>query len=61
MRVTNVARRLGVSPDWLRHLERNGRIPVAQRDRNGHRRYTEGDLERLREVLFGRSEEPLAR
>ena len=53
MRVTEVARQLGVSADWLRRLEREGRIPAALRDLNGCRRYSELDVERLRSVLFG--------
>jgi len=52
MRVIDVARRLGVSTDWLRRLEREKRIPLARRDINGHRRYTEKDVARLRKILF---------
>ncbi len=52
MRVAEVARRLGVSPDWIRRLERQGRIPPPRRDLNGTRRYTLDDLERLEKLLF---------
>ena len=52
MRVIDVARELGLSADWIRRLERDGRIPPAQRDVNGHRRYTDTDVERLRELIF---------
>lgn len=52
MRIRDIARELGVSPEWLRGLERKGEIPKAQRDRNDHRRYTPEDLERLRALLY---------
>lgn len=52
MRVIDVARELGLSTDWIRRLEREGRIPPARRDCNNHRRYRREDLERLRELLL---------
>jgi len=52
MRVIEVARQLGVSTDWIRRLERAGRIPPATRDSNGHRRYGQADVERLRAILI---------
>lgn len=52
MRIIDVAQQLGISADWLRRLERKGRIPPAKRDINGHRRYTEEDVKRLRAVIF---------
>ena len=53
MRTAEVARQLGVSPSWLRKLERAGRVPAAPRDSlSGQRRYTQEDLERLRAVLY---------
>lgn len=52
MRITAAARRLGISADWLRDLERAGRVPRARRDVSGHRRYSEGDIRRLRRLLF---------
>jgi DNA-binding transcriptional MerR regulator len=52
MRIAQVARVIGISPDWLRRLEREGRIPQPRRDRNGHRRFTEKEVNRLREILF---------
>jgi len=53
MRVSDVARELGVSADWLRRLERQGRLIPARRDVNGYRRYTTRDVSRVRAVLFG--------
>ena len=52
MRVAELCRRLQISRDWLKRLERMGTIPPARRDLNGHRRYGEDDLERLRELLL---------
>ena len=54
MRIGAFTSKVGISPDWLRDLERNGRIPPAERDFNGHRRFTEEDVARLRELLFRR-------
>ena len=46
--VSDAAREVGLSADWLRRGEKRGSFPPAKRDRNGHRYYTEEDLERLR-------------
>ena len=53
MRVKEVAKELGISGDWLRDLEKAGRIPSVPRDHNGHRRYRDEDLAQLRRILFG--------
>ena len=52
MRISDVAKELGFSADHLRELEKAGRIPPVLRDANGHRRFTQDDVERLRRVLF---------
>jgi len=52
MRTAQVARQLGISADWLRRLERAGRIPPVRRDLNGHRRYKPEDLAKLAARLF---------
>ena len=52
MRSGRTATRLGISASWLRKLERQGKIPRAARDRNGHRRYTPEDVERIRQVIY---------
>ena len=57
MRIASTARELGVSVDWLRELERKGRIPRATRDVNGHRRYTDEDLSQLKEAIFAKRSE----
>jgi DNA-binding transcriptional MerR regulator len=46
--VSEAARELGLSAEWLREGERRGSLPKARRDRNGYRYYTENDIERLR-------------
>ncbi len=47
-RISEAARALGLSAEWLREGERRGSLPKAKRDRNGHRIYTEQDLVKLR-------------
>jgi DNA-binding transcriptional MerR regulator len=47
-RISEAARELGISAEWLRTGERRGFFPPAHRDRNGHRYYTHDDMERLR-------------
>jgi DNA-binding transcriptional MerR regulator len=54
MRIGAVARELGVSSEWLRDMERSGRLPAARRDFNGHRRYSPADVQRLRSLVFGK-------
>ena len=46
--ISEAARELVLSAEWLRQGEKRGSLPPAQRDRNGYRYYTEADLERLR-------------
>ena len=46
--ISEAARKLGLSTDWLRQGEKRGSLPPARRDRNGYRYYTAEDLERLR-------------
>ncbi|MBA3490792.1 MAG: MerR family transcriptional regulator [Rubrobacteraceae bacterium] len=48
-RISEAARELGISIEWLRAGESRGFFPPALRDRNGHRYYTEEDIERMRE------------
>lgn len=46
--ISEAARELGISAEWLRKGEKRGSLPVACRDRNGCRYYTVEDIERLR-------------
>jgi DNA-binding transcriptional MerR regulator len=46
--ISEAARKLGLSAEWLRQGEKRGSLPRAKRDRNGYRFYTEKDLEQLR-------------
>ncbi len=64
--IGEAARRIGCTPEHLRTLEREGRIPPARRDFNG-RIYTEFDIALLRSMGVGsrprrlkRAEEVLA-
>jgi DNA-binding transcriptional MerR regulator len=48
-RISEAARELGLSAEWLRTGEKRGFFAPARRDpRNGHRYYTQEDIERLR-------------
>jgi DNA-binding transcriptional MerR regulator len=46
--ISEAARELGISIEWLRAGERRGYFEPAPRDRNGHRYYTQEHLERTR-------------
>ena len=46
--ISEAARELELSAEWLRQGEKRGSLPVAKRDRNGCRYYTDQDIERLR-------------
>jgi hypothetical protein len=52
IRIGEAARQLGVTPNYLRILEWEGRIPPARRDYNG-RVYTEFDLAVLKGMGVG--------
>lgn len=55
--ISAAARELSLSAEWLRKGEQRGSLPLAKRDRNGYRYYTEEDIERLRNRrLMGSSE-----
>lgn len=47
-KISEAARQLGISIEWLRAGERRGFFPPALRDRNDHRYYTKEDIERMR-------------
>jgi DNA-binding transcriptional MerR regulator len=50
-RISEAAREPGISEAWLRHAEKTGRIPKAQRDMNRWPIYTEKDIAVLRQML----------
>jgi hypothetical protein len=50
--ISEAARRLGVTPTYLRALEAQGRIPTARRDFNG-RVYSEFDIALLKDLGVG--------
>ena len=52
--ISQAARLLGVSADWLREGEKRGSLPTARRDFYTNRRiYTERDLDELRTLGVG--------
>ena len=50
--VSQVARELGISVDWLRKAEKQGRIPQAKRKLCGWRAYTPDDVDNLKRILL---------
>jgi hypothetical protein len=58
--IGEAARRLGVTPQHIRTLERQGRIPLARRDFIG-RTYSESDIALLRRVGVGSRPKKLRR
>jgi DNA-binding transcriptional MerR regulator len=52
LRISQVAKELSVTPQYLRMLEWEGRIPPVRRDYNG-RIYTECDITLLRRMGVG--------
>lgn len=51
LRISQAARQLGISVDFLREGEKKGKIPKAKRDINQWRVYTGEDLQFLRGLL----------
>jgi DNA-binding transcriptional MerR regulator len=47
-KISEAARELNISAEWLRVGEKRGFFPPALRDRNGHRYYTEEVIARMR-------------
>ena len=58
VRISHVARLLGVTPHYIRMLERAGRIPEASYDRAG-RFYADSDVALLRAMGIGSKPERL--
>jgi len=52
MRIGELARQLGSTPEAIRYYERNGLLPEPARTANGYRDYTDRDVSRLR-LLIG--------
>jgi DNA-binding transcriptional MerR regulator len=52
LRIGDVARAVGTTTRTIRYYEEIGLLPQAEgRERGAHRIYTQGDIERLREVM----------
>lgn len=47
MKIAEVSRRCGISPDTLRYYERIGLLPAVTRRENGIREFTDLDLRRV--------------
>ena len=60
VRISEAARRLGVSGQYLRVLEWQGMVPPVRRDYNG-RLYSERDIALLRAMGVGKHPERLKR
>ncbi len=58
--IGEAARQLGVTPEHLRNLEREDRIPPARRDHNG-RIYSQFDIALLKSLGIGRRPRQLRR
>ena len=50
--ISKAAHELDCSERWLRETEKKGKIPVARRDLNGWRIYTEEDIEHIKALLI---------
>jgi DNA-binding transcriptional MerR regulator len=52
LRIGDLAKRTGVTPRTIRYYEELGLLPAAaERDAGRHRAYSEGDVERLEQLL----------
>ncbi len=51
MRVIDVARKLNISTTWIRKLEKDRVLSTVTRDINGHRRYSDEDVQRIKAIL----------
>jgi DNA-binding transcriptional MerR regulator len=60
MRIAQAAQQLGLSPSTLKRLEKRGLIRV-RKDRNGQRRYTIDDIQRIRALYYPAAPEPARR
>jgi DNA-binding transcriptional MerR regulator len=60
MRIARAAQLLGLSPSTLKRLEKRGLIRV-RKDRNGQRRYTIDDIQRIRALYYPAAPEPARR
>ena len=47
LRIGDVARMCGVSPDTIRHYEKSGLLPGISRTANGYRLYSDADVRRV--------------
>jgi DNA-binding transcriptional MerR regulator len=55
LRIGEVAELTGTTPRTIRYYEEIGLLPGSEREQGKHRSYTEGDVERVREIIRLRS------
>jgi DNA-binding transcriptional MerR regulator len=60
MRIARAAQQVGISPTTLKRLEKRGLIH-PRKDRNGQRRYTIDDIQRIRALYYPAAPEPARR
>ncbi len=53
-RIGQAASLIGVSTSSLKRLEIEGKIPLAERDWSGARRYSPEQIEAIRDLLFSK-------
>lgn len=58
MRIREAAKELKIGISTLRRLESEGVLKAPVRDLNGHRRYSQKDVEEMRRVLYAREVAP---
>jgi DNA-binding transcriptional MerR regulator len=51
LNVSEAARELGMSADWLRDAEARKKIPKARRDLNSWRIYSQEDLDLIKKLM----------
>ncbi len=54
MRVADVTKQLGITPDTVRFYTRNGFLEPSKNPRNGYKEYSDADCRRLRFILSAR-------
>jgi MerR family transcriptional regulator, copper efflux regulator len=54
MHIGDISKQSGISPRMIRHYEKLGLIPPANRQRSGYRNYSEDDISRLRFIRSAR-------
>jgi DNA-binding transcriptional MerR regulator len=51
-RISEVVRQVGYSSRTIKNLEKSGLIDIPARDVNGHRRYSQDQIDHIRKILI---------